>query len=414
MASAKQADSEQGGASPASRPKKKRRWGFVLVALSAGCALALLAVELAFRLLWTLPPWMAEFQQAGMYMATPDRDTALQPGYRGTLQIGEAGVTTVAIDGLGMRGAEIGAKRPGERRVLVVGDSLVFGYGVDVEQALPAQLEHDLRAAGVDCTVGNGGVPSYGSKHAVAHMARLDGPFEADAFVVCGFLGNDAMDDVSPERTVYAGLMLQGQMARLVHNSWRTRLALRSRAALWLESWIFTNHPAWSPLTQLAPDPADAERQAGMPPQQPVDLSHAGLFLDVVDAATTWAEGAPPAIPRLLAILRSSLQRAKQVAGVRPLVFVVLPTVWQVSEQRRVARLGELKLDIAAYRRGLAQERWLGVARELGIVALDATPVLAAEPEPAGLFIADGGHFSRRGNAIVAVWLANELLPLLR
>lgn len=386
----------------------------MLAAVCIGCVLALLGIELAFRLFWALPPWMAEFQQAGMYVATPDRDTALQPGYRGTLKIGDAVTTTVEINSLGLRGPELAAKRPGERRVLVVGDSLVFGYGVEAWQALPAQLELRLREAGLDCTVGNGGVPSYGSKHAVAHMARLDVPFAADAFVVCGFLGNDAMDDVSAERTVYAGLLLQGQMARLVHNSWRTRLALRSRAALWLESWIYTNHPQWSPLTQLAPDPADAARTFGMPPQGPVDLSHAGLFLDVIDENQTWAEGAPPVIPRVLTNLRQSLQRARQTAGARPLAFVVLPTVWQVSEDRRVARLRELKMDPAAYRRGLGQERWLGVARELGIPAFDATTVLAAEPEPAKLFIPDGGHLSVRGNELVAGWLARELAPLLR
>lgn len=400
------------GAPAAPRPKRRRRWSFVLVALLLGLLLAAVLVEVAFRMFWTLPAGFAEFQQAGMYVATADRDTALQPGYRGTLQIGQTEVVTeVAINALGLRGAEIPAKVAGERRLLMVGDSLVFGYGVEAGQALPARLQHELRARQLDVTVGNGGVPSYGSRHAVAHMARLDAPFGADAFVVCGYLGNDAMDDVSPERTVYAGLLLQGGMARLVHTSWRARLALRSRAALWFETWIFTNRPAWSPLTQLAPDPAEVARMAGMPP---ADKSHAGLFLDVRDENATWAEGAPPVIPRVLANLRASLQRARQIAGARPLWFVILPTVWQVDEARRLARLRELGFDPVDYERGRAQRRWAQVAQELGIPVLDATAILTAEPDHAGLFLVDGGHFTARGNEIVAHWLAGEVAAGLR
>ncbi len=396
----------------AASPRRRRRWSFVLVALLLGLVLAAGLAEAAFRVFWTLPSGFAEFEQAGMYVATPDRDPALQPGYRGTLRIGDTGVVTqVAINALGLRGAEIGAARAGERRVLMVGDSLVFGYGVEAEQALPACLQRELRQRGVDATVGNGGVPSYGSRHAVARMARLDGPFAAGAFVVCGFLGNDAIDDANPDRTVYAGLLLQGPMARLVGSSWRTRLALRSRAALWLETWIFTNRREWSPLAQLAPDPADLARMAGMPQG---GQEHAGLFLDVVDANRSWAPGAPPVIPRVLAALRESLQRAKDTAGDRPLWFVILPTVWQVDADRRRTRLGELGFAPDEFRPGLAQERWATVAREVGVAVLDATPILAAEPDAAGLFLADGGHLSPRGNEAVGRWLAGEIGPALR
>ncbi len=45
---------------------------------------------------------------------------------------------------------------------------------------------------------------------------------------------------------------------------------------------------------------------------------------------------------------------------------------------------------------------------------LDATPILAAEPDAAGLFLADGGHLSPRGNEAVGRWLAGEIGPALR
>ena len=152
-------------------------------------------------------------------------------------------------------------------------------------------------------------------------------------------------------------------------------------------------------------------RAAGMPSDVQRD---AGLFLDVIDENTTWQIGAPPVIPRLLQLLHDALQRAQGQAGRRPLVFVVLPTVSQVNEQKRIQRLQQLGFDPSRFARGLAQQRWIAVARELGITALDATPILAAEPDHAGLYISDGGHLSVRGNDVVARWLAKELAPLLR
>ena len=49
----------------------------------------------------------------------------------------------------GYRGPAVGAKRPREIRVVVLGGSTVFGYGVTWDEALPAQLNERLnRAAG--------------------------------------------------------------------------------------------------------------------------------------------------------------------------------------------------------------------------------------------------------------------------
>lgn len=391
-------------------PPRRRRWhpaGKLTLAI-VGVCLGAGGVELAFRLFWRLPPWFAEFGQAGMYVATADGDVALLPGYRGTLQVD--GPTTVSINSLGMRGAEVGDKQAGERRLLVLGDSVVWGYGVEAEQAFPARLQQRFREAGQPVVVGNAGVPGYGSKHVALHMARMAGPFAADAFVVCGYLGNDALDDAQPQRTVYAGLSLQGPWSRLVQESWRARLMYRSRAALWFESWLVTNHEEASLLRQLRFLPAEAELAAGFSPAR----LYGGLFLDVVDPETKWDPGVKPVVPRHLAMLRASLQAMRRTAGVHPVVFVVLPTSAQVIEDKRVAELVRLGFEPAKFERGLAQQRWMGVAKDVGMPAYDATPILAAERDPAGLFLSDGGHLNARGHEVVAAWLFPELAPLLR
>ncbi len=395
-------------AAPVGPARRRRRHPAVLLTLLIlGLVAAALLLELAFRLLWEPPLAFRDLQQAGMYVATADRDVALQPGYRGTLRVDVD--TTVAIDALGMRDREFPPKAAGERRLLVLGDSMVWGYGVDVEQALPAQLERALAARGETWTVGNGGVPGYGSKHVAQHQARLDEAFGADAFVVCGCLGNDPIDDLAPERTVYAGLMVQGTFARLVHASWRARLAYRSRAALWIESWLIAQKPEWSVLALVPPDPEEATARRGLPQGR----EFASLFLDAADDRVTFEPGTGPVLPRLLDRLRTSLRTMQVRAGARPLVFVVLPTSWQVQEQKRQDKLRELGFAVVDFPRGKAQQRWLAVADELGIPAFDATPILAGDDDPASLFVSDGGHFSARGHAVVAAWLAERTAELL-
>jgi hypothetical protein len=47
----------------------------------------------------------------------------------------------------GYRGATVGKKQPNEYRIVVLGGSAAYGYGVNAEQAMPAVLEARLRAS---------------------------------------------------------------------------------------------------------------------------------------------------------------------------------------------------------------------------------------------------------------------------
>jgi hypothetical protein len=63
-----------------------------------------------------------------------------------------------ALNVWGYRGAVVGRKHPGERRIVVVGGSTVFGLGLSPAEAFPAQLEQQLRAKNLDVSVVNLGV----------------------------------------------------------------------------------------------------------------------------------------------------------------------------------------------------------------------------------------------------------------
>ena len=73
--------------------------------------------------------------------------------------------TTIAIDAQGVRDdAPIGPKPPGERRIVVLGDSLVLSVQVDAQQTFCRLLEQRLNAGGgiPHYRVINAGVQGYG------------------------------------------------------------------------------------------------------------------------------------------------------------------------------------------------------------------------------------------------------------
>ncbi|MCA8952715.1 MAG: hypothetical protein KDE27_24610 [Planctomycetes bacterium] len=396
------------------RPRWRRRLLFIAIALLVALTVTAALLELGFRLFWQLPPQYAMFDEVGLYDETADGHTCFRPGFRGVLEARDTR-TELAVNALGMRGDEVGDKRPGELRVLVLGDSMVFGFMVDQDHSLPALLATELAARGRPATVGNGGIPGFGTKHMVEHMAWLDPKFEPDAFVFCSSPGNDPIDDMRIDLAVCGGLRFDGPMARLVRTSRRFRLAVHSRAWLWLETWIFVNHPSWSPLTTVPPNSAEVATMAGLPGKYPGHgRAFAGLFLDWIDEQHVFEPGTSPVIPRVYANIRASFERAQAIAAGRPLVFAVLPTLWQFDDAARAERLPQLGFDPARLEKGLAIRRWVAVGEQLSVPTIDVTPPLAAAPDHAALFVDGGGHYSRAGGEIVARAIADALAPLLR
>jgi len=392
-------------------PRRRRKWLFAAIAISLSLTVALGAIEILLRVAWSPPALMAEFQQKGLYQELPDGSAGLTPGYRGTFQLTpDEPVTTIAIDSLGLRGAEPGDRRAGERRLLVVGDSLVFGYGVDQPETFCAVLQTLVRDSGKDLTVGNGGVSGFNTFESAQRIANLRPTFGPDAVLLCVFLGNDSRENRNRDVAIVGGLRFAGPFARMMRTSARARWMARSRLCLWLEGWLFVNKGDWSLAADyLAAVPNDA--MAGFPD----DLRQgAGLFLDVIDETTAWPPGAPPVVPRAMADFRAGLERAKAAANGLPLHVVVLPTWSHCTAADHDAELRRLGFDPSSFRRGALQQRLLALCRELGLPALDATPWLEAAGDTRASYLSDKGHLSARGNRIVAENLARELAPLWR
>ncbi len=104
---------------------------------------------------------------------------------------------SVRINSVGLRGPEYPTPKPaGLFRVLLVGDSFTFGYGVAEDSTYGAQLERLISARGLPCAsvqIVNGGVNGYNTEQEVAFVRLIGLSLQPD-LVIIGFNPNDIMD----------------------------------------------------------------------------------------------------------------------------------------------------------------------------------------------------------------------------
>jgi lysophospholipase L1-like esterase len=151
-----------------------------LAAAGVGLLVALLLAEVGLRL----------FAGGG----EPRRSKLLSPSSNpelGYVLVPGATNQRVSINALGFRGREVDLEKPaGSRRIVVLGDSLAFGLGVEQDEPFPAQLGALFARAGSAVEVLNLGVPGYDVLNEVGLLAEQGRRLEPD-IVVVGFCIND-------------------------------------------------------------------------------------------------------------------------------------------------------------------------------------------------------------------------------
>lgn len=101
--------------------------------------------------------------------------------------------TTVETNALGMRDREVRQKAPGEYRLMLLGDSVIFSLGVEYEDSIPYRLEQLLNEdvqPGLHYRVLNMGVPSYNTEQELTQLEATGLSLLPDA-VALMFVPND-------------------------------------------------------------------------------------------------------------------------------------------------------------------------------------------------------------------------------
>lgn len=145
----------------------------------------------------------------------------------------------------GFRSREFGPKVPGVIRIVCIGDSSTFGWGVDDEYTYPHLFEARLRrAGGPRVEVFNLGIPGFTTRHGLGVLRHYAVELEADFFVF-SFGANDARYVLRPVDEVLSED--DGWLATLRFT------ALRLRTFLLLRRIAFD---LYDPTDRYAEDPA--------------------------------------------------------------------------------------------------------------------------------------------------------------
>lgn len=233
-------------------PTIRRRLAFYAIFVVLNAVLTVAALELVARL--CDPLGVSYYVETAAYMDTLVLEEPI--GYRNQPNLkGRFYGVPVVINSLGLRDRELSiAPDPDEYRVLVMGDSVVFGIGVPFEHSIPYQLERCLAVACSEWRMRtvNMGTVSYNTEQELIQLRTL-GMRLKPKLVVLIYTANDVL----PKMWIFEK-----------RRAWPARLVQRSYGACLLAV-------LWKKITGLGPVGAlDTERYGSMESlEQAVDRS---------------------------------------------------------------------------------------------------------------------------------------------
>jgi lysophospholipase L1-like esterase len=372
--------------------------------LLAGCAAALALGEALVRLLGV---GTATLSRGSLHAFHPEFGWICLPGLDARYVSPGNFDARIVCNRLGQRGPEIPVERSvGRLRVAVLGDSFMWGFGVENHEVLSSHLERLLPWSETLNLAANG----YGTVQQLLRLER-EGLAYAPDWTLLSFTPNDLGDNFddkgggrpivavasdgsfaienSPVRRPWkhSGTQSLRQQSRLLAFFDYARQIVRYQLRVWRRSLAFRD-PSERRLRRWE------EREL-----EPLDFSPRELYGEPspeIDLA--WR-----AFEHLLGRIDALARRS----GGRLLVFANANSE-VMRRDAFTARYGdgpELDWDRPA-------ERLAQICRRLHLECLDLNPVFRREPDPDALFFPRDSHWSPRGHELAARAVAERLREL--
>ncbi|MCA8952216.1 MAG: hypothetical protein KDE27_22085 [Planctomycetes bacterium] len=385
---------------PSRKPARRgRKLLFGVIALAVGLVGALVVAEIALRI-WD-PLRLPHEDTRGFYRLDGEGRIETTPGWTNTQYVDGAAIA-VHMNALGLRGPELGPEQPGERRVLMLGDSFVFGLGVADDATIPARLEQQLRAAGEKVAIGNAGMFGTGPREWSYTLERHRPAFHPDAVVAVMYVGNDVQDSLMDPLSVVDGwLMISGSGE--LQKSWRFRLRLWSRLWNYVERLFSKAKIEELVLETVVRNTKNYQNREG----KHYHLGEA-VYLDRDPAR----DAEEPLIGRTEAVLDGFFAQFAAACKGLPAIVVLLPA-HEVALRDYGEILAGFGFDPALYERGRGHQRIRRLLAAHGLEVVDLTDRILAEPDRRSLYLKQDWHFSAKGCRRVADWLRPEIERLL-
>ncbi len=298
--------------------------------------------------------------------------------------------TEYRINRAGFRAdVEYDVKKPdGGCRVLMLGDSFMVGYEVNVEHTIPYLVERALADAGLNCEVINMGVSGFGTAEMLVELERIGFQYSPDA-VVFEWHFTDFDDNVR------SGLYrLNGDTLEIGATEYLPAVEIRRKLmALPLYPLVIQYSQLYSAVREMASIRAKSilvELSAAREPQATAVAAAAGT------GGT--APSRPPYPVRLAAKLLHEAERVSEAHGAR---FYVLDI--PRKQPGGVAAVSSLP-----------QFSEFGLLDDLAVVDLDRSLNREVAECRKVYYEGGAGHFNQRGYSIAAARLADALIAGLR
>ena len=312
-----------------------------------------------------------------LFMPDPIVGYRLRPNARTRFVTSEF-ATDIAINPQGVRDdREIGPKPPGEKRIVVLGDSLVLSVQVARAQTFCQLLEDRLNRDGgpVRYRVINAGVQGYGPVEERLFFHEIGRFFEPDLVIETIFVGNDAEEAVTSAPRLRGAARPVGET---LADSFGTRLRRLVRRSMVLQVIRLRIVSVTDRLSNVV-----------APPEPPLQ---------------SYAATPAPRIAEGLRLSRESVEAIvaeAAAAGARTMVML-MPARFQVDD----ADYGHLKQAVeqahGVLLRNAATERFDQALANLPVPRFDALPALKAALPGPDVFFQQTVHLTPRGHAIVA------------
>ena len=188
------------------------------------CLLVFSSIEITWRL---ANGWNQDWVDCHRY--DPVLGWCLREGWTGVSEW-TAGLGHVNLQGL-RDDRPVGPRPPGEKRLLILGDSITFGGKVRIDQTYPSLLERKFNQAGLPWRVLNGGVASYDPAQEVDWLERIGWSLEPDILAI-----EFCRNDVSPSDRSTRSQGKAGELPSGVLGRWLTDhsiLAYKLQRGMW-------------------------------------------------------------------------------------------------------------------------------------------------------------------------------------
>src|SRR6266496_2467787 len=220
----------------------------ILLAIGSSSFFILMIVGAEWLARWYAPDYLV--RKRGLHVYSNTYGWAGRPG-----AVAPMGSGRVTLNASGYRGRELPLPKPGNRtRVVVLGDSIAFGWGVSDEQAFPHLLT--ARNNGIEAV--NLGVGGYGPGQELLVLLHEGLPQDPDVVVLAVCLRNDFVDAVLPVE-LYDGITPRPRFRLVGGNLTLDETGVRRSGAERARQWLSDYSHLFNRLSALVPRPEEPE-----------------------------------------------------------------------------------------------------------------------------------------------------------